>query len=119
MFELLAEDSGYTERTLEPESELVTLAVEAGLPIPGPMAPGSAPPVPPKHRFASAADRVLMAPTYRTEGDHRLRCEADAKVVYTSMDQAAHAASAISGREPMKPYLGRCGHYHVARRNHG
>jgi hypothetical protein len=51
MFELLAEDSGYTERYLEPDSELVTLAVQAGLQIPGPLAPGTVPPAPPHRRF--------------------------------------------------------------------
>lgn len=116
MFELLAEESGYTERNLTPDSELVTLAVQAGLLIPGPLQPGTVPPAPPKHRFGTDNDRVLMTPTYRTKGDLRLRCEADAKVVYTSMEAASHAAGLISGREAMKAYLGDCGHFHVARR---
>lgn len=113
MFELLAEDSGYTEVTLEPESELVTLAVQAGLQIPGPLRPGTVPPPPPHRRFRGGTP---LAGWYRAEGDERIRCEADAKVIYGTMEQAESAARLISSRQPMKAYLGDCGHYHVARR---
>lgn len=101
---------------LDPDDVLVTLAVQAGLLVPGPMKPGTVPPAPPAWRFASHLDRFTCAATYRTKKDPRLRCEADAKVVYTTLEQAAHAASLISGRQPMKAYLGPCGHYHVSRR---
>lgn len=136
MFELLAEDSGYKTRTLEPESELVTLAVEAGLLIPGPLTPGTVPPAPPQHHFDVQrvfelmdacvehleADGVdlsehvdLLASTYRAEGDPRLRCMADTKVIYGTEEQAQAAASRISGRQPMRHYQGHCGHWHVSR----
>jgi hypothetical protein len=101
---------------LEPGDPVLTIAVQAGLPLPAPMKQGTVPPAPPCHRFASHLDRLVCAATYRTKSDPRLRCEADAKVVYTNPEQAAAAARAISGRTPMQWYLGPCGHYHVARR---
>jgi hypothetical protein len=120
---------------LAPDDPLVTVAVMAGLPIPGPMCPGTVPPPPPEHQYDH--DRVvqlldkcieilearaevpgeLCATTYRAEGDPRLRCAHDGKVVYGSMSSAQSAADLISQREPMKCYLGPCGHYHVSRRN--
>jgi hypothetical protein len=131
---------------LEPGSPLVTLAVEAGLPLPGPMEPGSAPPPPPRHPFdpgevfrimatigeseelvaraeeqlsspAACDVRELVARVYRTEDDPRLRCAEDGKVAYTTKENAEAAAHRISEREPMRAYLGDCGHYHVSRRN--
>lgn len=113
MFELLAEEAGYTERNLTPDSELVTLAVQAGLLIPGPLQPGTVPPPPPHRRFRGGTP---LAGWYRAEGDERIRCEADAKVIYGTMEQAESAARLISSRQPMKAYQGDCGHYHVARR---
>lgn len=102
---------------LDGDDFLVTLAVEAGLKVPGPLRPGTIPPPPPQHRFSNGFEHRVCAATYRTPGDRRLRCEADAKVVYTSPEKAESAAATISGREPMRAYLGTCGHYHVARRN--
>jgi hypothetical protein len=110
MFTLLAEDSGYTEVTLEPESELVTLAVQAGLLIPGPLAPGTVPPAPPHGRFQGGTPVALC---YRGE-DAKLRCSVDAKVVYGSKAQAAKAAAQIAERHPMKVYQGPCGHWHLS-----
>lgn len=115
---------------LDPRDKVVTLAVQAGLLIPGPLEPGTVPPVPPNHPFDP--DRVFtimrecearldelggerMAATYRADDDPRLRCVEDGKVVYTSMEAAEHAAKRISGRQPMRAYHGRCGHYHVSR----
>jgi hypothetical protein len=114
-------------RFLYPESPLVTLAVEAGLPVPGPLVPGTVPPPPPtKHYDAGVVHELLekhysahqgtTASTYRTGNDPRLRCSDDSKVVYTSMEHAEHAAGKISERQPMRAYLGQCGHYHVSRR---
>jgi hypothetical protein len=100
-------------RFLDPDDVLVTLAVQAGLPIPGPLT--GPPPAPPSRRV------VGLSSTYKDEGDNRLRCTADGKVVYTSREQAERAATKISQRQPMLAYLGRCGHYHVSRdrRRHG
>ncbi len=94
---------------LDPRDELVTLAVQAGLPLPGPMQPGTAPPPPPEQLPASNVAPVHRAP------DGRLRCTECGKVVYTSLSKAEHAASTISRREAMRAYHGRCGHYHVSR----
>jgi hypothetical protein len=108
MFELLADDSGYEQRYLHPNSELVTLAVQAGLQIPGPMEPGTVPPAPPPSRV------VGLCQTYRVNGDPRLRCTRDQKVVYTTEAKAVHAAELITLREqPMRAYLGPCGHWHL------
>jgi hypothetical protein len=113
--------------TLHPADPIVTVAVEAGILIPGPMAPGTVPPAPYPY-FKEVVDVVgglvsaavwlgeVTAPTYRADDDPRLRCTEDGKVVYTSIEAAEHAASKISEREPMRAYLGRCGHYHVSRR---
>jgi hypothetical protein len=108
---------------LYPGDAVLTLAVEAGLPLPAPMKPGTVPPAPPNHYDSDEPGRpfggtvVPTAGTYRQGGDHRLRCVNDGKVIFTSMGQAESAAERISAREPMKAYLGRCGHYHVSRRN--
>lgn len=132
MFVLLAEQSGYEEMNLEPGSELVVLACQAGLPIPGPLKPGTLPPAPPQHHFDVGKVFDLMdqcmgrlggrldegeatAGTYRANGDPRLRCIKDGKVVYTSQEAAEHVAGRISTRQPMKAYRGRCGHHHVSR----
>lgn len=108
MFECLADESGYTEVNLEPSSELVTLAVEAGLPIPGPMAPDTVPPAPPVWGGS------LCAPTYRDDED-KLRCVGCGKVVYGTHGAGHRAAKEISSRQPMRAYLGPCGHYHISR----
>jgi hypothetical protein len=97
---------------LASDDPIVTLAVQAGLPIPGPMLPGSLPPAPP---LINDKLSNVCATTFRHPNDARLRCAEDGKVVYTSMGQAEHAAERISGRQPMQAYLGRCGHYHVSR----
>ncbi len=111
MFGLLAEESGYTETNLESGSELVTLAVQAGLPIPGPMAPGHVPPAPPAYRFRGGTP---VGPVYRVDGDCRLRCELDAKVVFPTKAQAVAATQRITGTQ-MYHYLGACGHWHLTR----
>jgi hypothetical protein len=82
---------------LDPSDEVVTLA---GLMIPGPLTPGTVPPAP---------------PFFYKEGDARLRCTQDGKVIYTSMEAAEHAATLIGRRQPMRAYCGNCGHYHVSR----
>jgi hypothetical protein len=110
MFELLAEDSGYTERYLEPESELVMLAVQAGLRIPGPMAPGTVPPAPPHGRFQGS---VPCAPCFRDERG-KVRCSADGKVIYGTQSAASKAVALIAQRHPMRVYLGPCGHWHLS-----
>jgi hypothetical protein len=93
---------------LQPDDPIVVVSVDAGLRIPGPTA--GPPPPPPWYGGVCAL-------TYRAEGDSRLRCFEDGKVVYTSMDSAQSAADLISQREPMRAYLGpKCGHYHVSRR---
>lgn len=103
--------------TLEPSDPVCRVAVQAGIPLPGPMQAGTVPPPPMLARFMGG---VPTAATYRAEGDVRLRCEQDAKVVYTSMEQAQHAAHRISERTPMQAYFGACGHFHVARiKSHG
>jgi hypothetical protein len=108
---------------LLPSEPMVTLAVEAGVQIPGPMLSGTVPPAPPEHQTSvrvtevpADSDGVQHAPTFRKLNDQRLRCTEDGKVVYTSMEQAEHAAKRISEREPMTCYRGRCGHYHVSRK---
>lgn len=109
MFTILAEDSGYESVDLLADSELVQLACQAGLPIPGPMAPGEVPPAPPVHLGR------LTSPTYR-ELDGRLRCLECGKVVYGNSAQAKEAASRITGaRQAMRWYIGECGHYHLSR----
>lgn len=100
----------YPMGQLEPGDAVLTLAVEAGLPLPAPMKPGTVPPAPPQYVGQ------LTARTYRQAHDHRLRCVDCGKVVYSTAKSAAHAAESISVREPMYPYLGNCGHYHVSRR---
>lgn len=103
MFVCLADESGYAECDLLAGSELVTLACQAGLPIPGPLAPGEVPPPP-------------TASTYRERDDNRLRCCADGKVVFLSEQSAREAAERITNdRQPMKWYRGPCGHHHVSR----
>jgi hypothetical protein len=114
MFVGLAEMSQYPEINLESDSELVILAVQAGLLIPGPMAPGHVPPPPPGRRFQGGTP---LAATYRAPGDERLRCEVCAKVVFPTENHAAAAARNIAARRPMRYYLGpTCGHWHVTRR---
>lgn len=110
MFTLLAEDSGYEQVYLEPESELVTIAVQAGLMIPGPMAPGTVPPPPPHARFQGGSPLGLC---YRGS-DNKLRCALDAKVVYGTKAQAGKAAAQIGDRHPMRVYQGPCGHWHLS-----
>lgn len=100
------------EVSLSPDDELVSLAVQAGLLIPGPLDPGKVPPPPPHRRFRGG---VPLAGLYRAEGDPRIRCMEDAKVVYGTMREAEHAAALISQRRVMRAYQGMCGHYHVAR----
>lgn len=100
---------------LHPSDPIVTLAVEAAIRIPGPMAPGTAPPAPP---LVNDPLSNACAQTFRHPSDHRLRCADDGKVVYTSMGKAEHAASRIAERQAMRAYLGRCGHYHVSRVRH-
>lgn len=46
--------------------------------------------------------------------DTRLRCKADDKVVFMDKEAAERAVAKSEGR--MKCYLGRCGHWHLARR---
>lgn len=113
MFELLAEQSGYDQCDLLSDSELVILAVQAGLPIPGPMAPGSYPPAPPAYRFRGG---VPLAAVYRCDGDNRLRCELDAKVVFGTEAQAVAAKHRVDSRQKMYHYQGPCGHWHLTRR---
>jgi len=109
LFVCLADESGYEIVDLLPESELVQLACQAGLPIPGPMAPGTVPPAPPPYLGR------LTSPTYR-ELDGRLRCVECGKVVYGNSAQAKEAASRITGaRQAMRWYIGECGHYHLSR----
>jgi hypothetical protein len=115
-------------RELAPDDSIVTLAVQAGIRIPGPLRPGTVPPPPPSGPMQEAVAAVqrdglgqmegLTSGTYRKFNDPRLRCVEDEKVVYTSMEQAEHAAKRISDRQPMRAYLGRCGHYHVSRIRH-
>ena len=89
---------------------LVRLAVQAGLQIPGPMAPGHVPPAPPPWLGR------LTAPTYRDADDGRLRCTECGKVVYGNNAQAGKASALISTeRQAMRTYLGPCGHYHLSR----
>jgi hypothetical protein len=115
MFTLLADESGYSEVNLEPSSELVTLAVQAGLRIPGPLAPDTLPPAPPVY-FGR-----LTAPTYRDADGDSLRCTECGKVVYGNKKQAGKAAAQIAERQEMRTYLGGCGHWHLSRdkRKHG
>lgn len=48
--------------------------------------------------------------------DHRVRCTLDDKVVFATAADAAIAAQLITRhRQAMKHYLGRCGHWHLAR----
>jgi hypothetical protein len=107
MFLMLAEEAGFEKGDLEAGSELVLLAVQAGLPIPGPMAPGHLPPPPPEY-----LDQ-LTAPTYRDHED-KLRCCKCKKVVYGNQAQAHKAVQQIYKRQPMKWYRGGCGHYHLS-----
>jgi hypothetical protein len=110
MFQILAEDAGYEHADLEAGSEIVTLACQAGLPLPGPLAPGHVPPAPPPWLGR------LTAPTYRDAGDGRLRCTGCGKVVFGNQGTAGKAAAAISGdRQPMRTYIGPCGHWHLSR----
>jgi hypothetical protein len=88
---------------MDPRDEVVTLAVQAGLQIPGPLTPGTVPPAP---------------SFFRKEGDARLRCVQDGKVVYTSMEAAEHAATLVGRRQPMRAYRGNCGHFHLSRDKH-
>jgi hypothetical protein len=93
--------------TLESGSPLVVLAVQAGLPIPGPMEPGTVPPAPPVGPKAGV---------YYAFDDARPRCSEDGKVIYTTLRHAQHAARKISeARQPMRAYLSGCGHYHLSR----
>lgn len=94
---------------LDPRDEVVTLAVEAGVVIPGQLTPGTVPPAPPV--WASG----VCAPTYRADGGRQLRCVACGKVVYTNLQAAEAACRLISERQAMRSYLGPCGHYHVSR----
>jgi hypothetical protein len=100
-------------RFLDPDDVLVTLAVQAGLQVPGPLK--GPPPAPP---MINDTLSNRCAQTFRHPNDRRLRCAEDGKVVYTSSGQAEHAAQRISSRQPMRSYLGRCGHYHVSRNKH-
>ena len=94
-------------RFLEPDDTLVTLAVQAGLPIPGPMAPGHMPPPPPVGPKAGV---------YYAFDDARPRCTEDGKVIYKTLSHAQHAAKAITReRQAMRAYLGGCGHFHLSR----
>jgi hypothetical protein len=49
-------------------------------------------------------------------GKLKTRCRDCGKVVYPDEATATFRAQQISEREPMYPYLGRCGHWHVSRR---
>jgi len=111
MFQLLAEESGYDTCDLLPDSELVILAVQASILIPGLMAPGHYPPAPPAYRFRGGTP---LAAVYRAPGDNRLRCEADAKVVFCNEAQAIAATRRTAQR--MYYYQGPCGHWHLTRR---
>jgi hypothetical protein len=95
---------------LDPRDEVVTLAVQAGLQIPGPLAPDTLPPAPPVY-FGR-----LTAPTYRDPDEGALRCTECGKVVYGNQKQAGKAAAQIAERQEMRTYLGRCGHWHLSRR---
>jgi hypothetical protein len=94
---------------LDPDDEVVVLAVQAGIVIPGPLAPGTVPPVPPAHHEG------VCAPTFRADGGRQLRCVPCGKVVYTNIRGAEAACRLIAERQAMRPYLGACGHYHVSR----
>ncbi len=49
--------------------------------------------------------------------DKRERCSRDDKVVFADEPAARKSAEAASDRgTPMKAYLGKCGHWHTARR---
>jgi hypothetical protein len=88
---------------LKSSDPAVLLAVQARLPLPGPLAPGEVPPAP-------------LAELYREPGDNRLRCADCGKVVFNSMEAAQSAADRITrSRQDMKAYRGDCGHYHVSR----
>jgi hypothetical protein len=59
----------------------------------------------------SKADGVL-----KRVPDYRPRCVKDDKVVFRTAADAAVAADKITQRgQPMKHYLGKCGHWHLAR----
>jgi hypothetical protein len=62
---------------LHPDDPIVTLAVEAGIQIPGPLT--GPPPAPPER---ASSDGAQHAPTFRRFNDPRLRCTEDGKVVY-------------------------------------
>jgi hypothetical protein len=48
--------------------------------------------------------------------DKRIRCSRDHKVVFRTEQEAELSAARATGRGvPMKPYLGKCGHWHTAR----
>lgn len=110
--EMMAEAVG-NERcyagTLHEGDAVLRVAVQAGIPLPLPMKAGMVPPPPPP-------GRVALAGCYRAEGDGRLRCIEDGKVIYGTAAAASSAAKKISDREPMKGYTGTCGHHHVSRR---
>ncbi len=113
--EIAIEGGAYTEwhadwKYLQPDDHIVMLAVQAGIVISAPLA--APPPAPPIARFRGGEP---TAPTYRAEGDNRLRCSADAKVVYCTEAQAVSASGLIGQRQRMKHYQGACGHWHVAR----
>lgn len=61
----------------------------------------------------------MIAETYREEhgftGKIKTRCTDCWKVAYPDEATAVFRAAQISEREPMKAYLGRCGHWHVTR----
>jgi hypothetical protein len=49
-------------------------------------------------------------------GEPKRRCYQCRKVVFVDQAAAKEAAEKISVREPMRAYLGACGHWHVTRR---
>lgn len=66
----------------------------------------------PTDRFRYKYDRD---PKY-LEPDLRVRCAADHKVVFEDQSRANHSAERAGRRgQRMKAYLGKCGHWHVAR----
>ncbi len=94
---------------LEGDSDIVVVAVQAGILVPGPLA--GPPPPPPARRFRGGTP---VGGVYRAEGDARLRCELDAKVVFPTEAQAVSATRLITSTR-MYHYLGPCGHWHLTR----